>query len=347
MSQESSLWLNQNTLIGFEEKRGTAWHYRKADQGTESNHYPGAIPVSEVNRRLFNWSAVSVPMGLELSEVLGTEYPTWKIAPDYQVICRDDTTALFGVFKAGYQIHQYREWLIDNVSRIASQELQVGSAGLLKGGAQAWVSFEMPDNLVTRSGVEFRPNLVACTSHDGSLATTYKRTTTVVVCDNTLAMALGGDGEVFKIKHSQNSLVRGVQVLDARSALDVIHEDADDFAREVDALTQEHVSQREWSLFLEAYVPMAEAPGRSRTMAENKRESLTRLWNSDERVSPWKNTAWGVLAAANTWFNHEQTFRNSPARAERNMTNALDGTTSKHDDGVLSTLGKVLSLVRN
>jgi hypothetical protein len=44
---------------------------------------------------------------------------------------------------------------------------------LLKGGALAWVSVEVPDNIVTPEGVVFpgvvfRPNLLAARTHDGS-----------------------------------------------------------------------------------------------------------------------------------------------------------------------------------
>ena len=43
----------------------------------------------------------------------------------------------------------------------------------------------MPDTITTPEGVAFRPNLLATTSFDGSSATTYKRTVTDTVYDNT------------------------------------------------------------------------------------------------------------------------------------------------------------------
>src|SRR5215467_11157674 len=59
MSQETSWWLNNMTLQGFTDKRGTAWHYMESEQGAEPNHYPGAIPVPDVKRRLFDWEPVT------------------------------------------------------------------------------------------------------------------------------------------------------------------------------------------------------------------------------------------------------------------------------------------------
>src|SRR5215831_410838 len=67
MSAENIPWLNKNVLVGFTEKRkspgnpdGVAWHYDKRYQTDESNHYPGAIPVEDVRRRLFNFEPVLI-----------------------------------------------------------------------------------------------------------------------------------------------------------------------------------------------------------------------------------------------------------------------------------------------
>src|SRR5438034_6679062 len=68
MSRETSEWLNQNTLIGFTDQRGHAWHYRASDQGDQPNHYPGALPVEDVKRRLFAWDAVECPLSVTLPD---------------------------------------------------------------------------------------------------------------------------------------------------------------------------------------------------------------------------------------------------------------------------------------
>ena len=60
MSKETMEWLNSNILVGFTAERGNAWHYRADLQGTEPNHYEGAIPTDDILRRLFAWSG-SVP----------------------------------------------------------------------------------------------------------------------------------------------------------------------------------------------------------------------------------------------------------------------------------------------
>lgn len=359
MSKETSEWLNQNTLIGFTAKRGTAWHYRAADQsnipstlypkadtivvdGQEyaTNHYSGAIPVHDVNRRLFYWDAVQCPMAVDVSGVLGVEQPTWKKSAKKVAWVRSDNLEELGNPSPGWTAHPYSQWLIETTQTVADGDLDIASAGLLKGGAQAWVSYEVPDTIATPEGVQFRPQLLATTSFDGSIATTYKRCTTLTVCDNTLAAALGeAKDQQIKIMHSKYSHLK---VMDARTALGIIYTTADVMSAEIKALCETPVSEREWSQFLDLYVPVPEEKGRGKTMAENKRDLLTNLWCNDFRAAPWRGTAMGVLQATNTWFHHGQVVRGA-TRPERNMDNVLNGRTEKHDALVLDTLHKVLT----
>ncbi|MGW6054456.1 DUF932 domain-containing protein [Streptomyces sp. NPDC055189] len=334
MSKESLQWLNANTLIGFTDQRGSAWHYRANLQSAETNHYPGAIPVDDVKRRLFGWQAVASPVYVE-SPVTGGLVPV----PERRAFVRSDTGHVLGIFGDGYQAHAYEEWLIDTIAQLLDADLAIGSAGLLRQGAVAWVSVEVPENVVTPEGVEFRPHLFGATSFDGSLATTFKRAVTNVVCDNSMCAGLAEAGQQLKIRHSRYSQLR---LGEARQALNIVYEIADDFAAEVKRLCETSVSERQWADFLDAHAPLPQEPGRSRTMAEHKRDSLERLWRNDMRVAPWQHTAYGVLQAVNTFTHHEQTVRGA-VRAERNMLRAVTGGVDDLDLGTLRTLDDVLA----
>lgn len=332
MSQETLQWLNANVLIGHTDKRGKAWHYRASAQGTEPNHYPGPIPVNDVQRRLFNWKVESGPVMVHAGR------HGLVRAENRQAIYADDTGDVLGVFADGYTIHQYQDWSLEKVASILDDGLSIGSAGLLRDRAQAWVSVEIPDNIRTPEGVQFRPNLLACTSHDGSLATTYKRVVTNVVCDNTMGAGLTESGQVIKIKHSRNSTFR---VLDARKALAMVMAVADDFAAEVRQLCQVTVTDSAWRRFLLTHVPDGESQ-RSQTRASTERAELNRLWDYDERVAPWRNTGWGVVQAVNTYAHHYGTVRGA-SRVERNLCRAVAGKTDALDLSTVTTLDKVLT----
>lgn len=333
MSRETLSDLNINTLIGYSDKRGHAWHYRIELQGLESNHYNGPVPVDDVLRRLFNFEVIEAPIFYLL--------PDGRYVPSQagrKGMLRDDNEYDLGAFKSGYQGHAYREWLLDNVAMLLDDELGIGSAGLLRKGGQAWVSVEVPESITTPEGVEFRPNLIATTSFDGSLATTYKRVFTRVVCDNTAEMALQEDGQEFKARHSKYSAYK---IVDARNALQIVHTMTDDYAQEITRLCDWKVSEAEFNALLTQLIPINdEISKKSLTMREGKRAEITQMYHNDPRCAPWKGTAYGVSQAFSTWFHHSSIVRGT-TRGVRNMENAINGETGKHDKMVLDALATI------
>lgn len=334
MSAETNNWLNSNILVGNTEQGYRPWWYNQTldTLNDESVLYPSFVPVDDVLRRLFNFEVVESPLFVEApnGEMISVEGRK-------AMVCSDNN-AVLGVFSDGYKGHQYPEWLVDNVATILDANVGINSAGLLDNRAVAWVSVQVPDTITTPEGVAFRPNLIATTSFNGKLASTYKRTVTLVVCDNTLACGLSERGQVFRVKHTRNSEVR---IHDAREALNVIHTVEHEFASEVKRLCEWEVRTAEFEALIDLTTPLpTEEKGRKFTMAENKRNSLRDLWETDPRVAPWSGTAFGVVQAFNTYNHHEGIVRNAH-RAERNMYNAITDDTSKADDYILGKLALV------
>jgi phage/plasmid-like protein (TIGR03299 family) len=339
MSKETQEWLNQNCLVGFTEKRGNAWHYR---EGT-NNHFPGAIPIDVVQQRLFAWTALEAPFYVPqpILTVSDDMVPSWSFHqsqvatdPTRKNIVRSDTGALLGSFKASYQPHQYNEWLLNNVKGILSQDLQIGSAVLLKGGAVACVSVETPDNIRTPEGVEFRPHFIAATSFDGTVATTYGDAFTNVVCDNTMHAALGEQGaHRMKVRHSAHSALK---LGDAREALNMVFTMADDFRKEIAMLCDAKVSDNGFERILDAVAPIPELKEngnatRAGVLADAKRDKLWSMWTTDPRVTPWRYSAFGAWQALNTYQQHESLTRGKATRYERNMSATLSGKSECFD----------------
>jgi phage/plasmid-like protein (TIGR03299 family) len=355
MSKETLEHLNTNTLIGNTTQRGTAWHYRAQHQGDESNHYPAAIPLPDVQRRLFHWTAQSRRIAVEIPADLGAmthltpdgSPAAWAVVDGRQAIARSDRADghVMGIFATGYQMHQYVQWLLTTVADILDDDLAISSAGLLRDGAIAWVEVSVPDSITTPEGVTFRPNLLATTSFDGSIATTFKRTITDTVCDNTRDLALAEKGQHYKIRHSRHSAAR---LAPARQALAMIHTLADDFTAEVATLCATQVTANQWNQFLDAHTPRHHPgtrqllTGRSLTSADKKRDTLQRLYRHDPRVAPWAGTAHGVLQAVNTYEHHEATIRGTD-RAERNMLRTATGDYERLDRATWTTLTHILA----
>lgn len=329
MSKESREWLSTNTLIGFTEKRGNAWHYREGD----NNHYRGAVPVTDVEKRLFDWTAEERPVYVD-----GSGHDL-IVVPDRKAIVRSDNDHVMGIFKDGYQPHQYRQWLLEEVANILDDGLSIGSAGLLRGGAVAWVSVEVPENIETPEGVVFRPSLMARTSFDGTIATTFGRHITNVVCDNTMAVAAEQHGgQQVRVRHSSKSLTR---LSDVREALGIVYSIADDFAAQVAALSSVQVTDKSFERLLDDLNPLPDPDRKAAyTRAEKRRDSLWHLWTSDTRVAPWHGTGFGAWQAFNTYGQHEGEVRGM-GRVERNMLNAVNGTIESAD---VDTVKRILAL---
>lgn len=354
MTNEKLETLNTQALIGHTDKRGRAWHWRQGLQGEESNHYPGAIPPEDIQRRLFNWTPIE---GTIESTYITDEGVVRITDPTRKTVIHPQTQRILAIFMVESKIHEYNQWLVRNMEILTdSGELEISSAGLLKEGAVAFVQAEMPENVDTPEGVSFRPFISAATSLDKSLATTYQRGAQVIVCDNTLAASLRErDALRIKIKHTSGSLDR---IQEVRDALQLVRQAADSFAAEVAALCATTVTDKQWAAFLQASFPVPEAVMVSAkvknkaaiTRATNRHDQMTGLWNNDNRVSPWRGTAFGVVQAMNTFTHHLAAVRDTQdmgdrqqVRVERNMLYTVSGTWDKIDQGTYDTLAKVLS----
>jgi phage/plasmid-like protein (TIGR03299 family) len=334
MSRESMDWLNNNTLIGFTDKRGTAWHRDLSLINGLDNHYAGAIPVEDIHSRLFNWHAIPSTVYVDG----GMEFGLMK-DESRKAFIRSDNGVILGTHSDSYQGHGYGEWLVEHLASLVGAEAQFANAGLLRKGAVAWVQIEMPENVTLTGGVTLRPFILATTSFDGSVASTYKTGATNVVCDNTYSMFMGEAGEKYKRKHTKNSTFN---VLDAAATVNTLHLVAERMTSDIERLLSVDVSERAWAHFVEAHAPIA--PGdtkRTVTMAETKRQALTGLWRTDARVAPWQGTAWGVVQAVNTFNEHLAIVRNA-TREERKFTRAVKDEIATADRETVTTLSRIL-----
>lgn len=340
MSRETIEWLNENTLIGFTEKRGKAWHYR---QGND-NHYVGGIPVEDVRKRLFDWEAVEVPVHTGTTSAQFS-VPSSDTIPGFKAWVHPKTGEVLGVHKETRALHQYAEWLVDTTADILDDDLQIGSAGLLRGGRMAWVQVEVPDTVETPEGVKFRPFILARSAMDGSFATSFSRSVTNTVCDNTMFIAAtehGGQKITFRASGNNE-----VKLAEAREALGIVYSAADDFSRQVAQLTATPFSGRNFHDLLELEVP-GEVPGAGDSKREyaqwkkvqEKRDFIRDLYRFDERVAPWTGTAFGAWQAFNTYDQHERKIR-SANRVERNQIQMVKGQQDSADAKILT---KILEL---
>ena len=112
------------------------------------------------------------------------------------------------------------------------------------------------------------------------------------------------------------------------------------FEHQIQKLTSEYVSDATWNKFVAALTQPSSKSTRAVSMAKTKVAQIVNLWESDDRVAPWKNSAYGVVAAVNTHAHHFQTVKGS-TRADRNMNRVMDGGVDKLDSSTLRLLASV------
>ena len=170
MSKETMDWLNTQTLKGYTEIDGFAWHNDaalRAELGVADNHYPGPIPVGDVIARLFNWEPLEG--NVQTTAVTDDGTYTWTdetrktIIRPQGALNPQDAGGVLGIAKLTYLPHSYSGWLLGGLSNLVGDTLGVGSAGLLELGAKAWVQIRTPETLHTPQGFDFRPYILAAT----------------------------------------------------------------------------------------------------------------------------------------------------------------------------------------
>lgn len=322
--------------------------------------FAGPIPVAEVQRLLFNWEAISVPTGNFIpvgAESIGD--PGVMFLPDgrlvravvtegAQGIVRSDDFTELGRHTNRYRIHDYDEWLIKNVSYILQGTLSILSALTLKNGAQACVEIGLDESMHdNETGLDFWPFLLARTSLDGSIATTYEAFNRLLRCDNMFA-GISRDakaaGRQVKFKHTANSLSED-NMMAVREALSILDLAAQDMMTGTRKLCGIPVTRLQWTKVLDILEPQA-GPDSSKvavTKATNRREALDHYYTTDPMSAPYAGTVFGGLQAASTYQHHGVGVRGT-SRLERVYDRTIRGDMAKSDFATLEAFATVLDM---
>jgi hypothetical protein len=111
--------------------------------------------------------------------------------PEQKVLYRSDTKTPLSVVSSRYQVVQPDEILsfYKDLTEVGGFELE--TAGVLKGGRKLWALARTGQSATLKGRDEVNGYLLLATACDGTLATTAQFTSVRVVCQNTLAVALG------------------------------------------------------------------------------------------------------------------------------------------------------------
>ena len=250
----------------------------------------------------------------------------------------DKGNDVLGVVKERYNPFQNEELFAFGDALLTDGRWE--TAGSIKNGTVVFGSLALDREIVLdRTGVEDKVNtyLLVHTSHDGSLSIQASVTPVRVVCQNTLNMALRGNKQTYKIRHTQNAEGR---VSVAREALGIAHKYLDAFEVEAAALFAASVDDNKFFEIVKAAYPMPEVDTKgAMTKWQNKADTLFNIWNGPTEVGV-KGNAWGAINALTERLDW---FRNPRGGNEENVRAAASG----FDAATNVEKGRLLSIVKD
>lgn len=332
-------------LVGYVGENGIPF---AQESGRTDNIFEGPVPMDRAVELL----SFPVETVVPTVTVNGETFPFTVKGKGFKGFYRTDIGVGIGIGSEGKAEHPYPEWLLGGLSNLLDSDVNLGSVGLLRQGAQAWATIETDDNREGPGGIVYKPRIMAFSSYDGSLSTGFGKCHTLAVCANTFSMGLSEMGaDKWSVKHTKNSALR---IADARQALSILVAQADEFDAAMELWLNTPVTDTQFTAWLDAVKPLpapetdrkSGGPGRAYTMAEGYRDRVTGLYRTDPRVAPWQGTKFGVFQAFNTdatW--NTQVKGESQDRTDRNIGLVIHGASGEADANAMVALDRVLATV--
>jgi phage/plasmid-like protein (TIGR03299 family) len=258
--------------------------------------------------------------------------------PDKMAIFRTDNQAYLGVVGDGYQIMQNKTAFdfIDYLLQ-ARDGAHYESAGVLGKGERIWVMAKLPET-IRIAGTEdlTRVYLLIATAHDGSMAYTAKLVAERVVCENTLAIALGEASTAVRIKHTKSAQARlalGLKFMaSVGNSVQSLNEKLNILASR--KLTRESATNVFDRLFPQTKDEKGEVKESKRR--DNVLSTILSLYESNDKnaIPEVRGTAYNLLNAITEYTDHFRPARITEARKgysddQARAENALFGSGEK------------------
>lgn len=233
--------------------------------------------------------------------------------PEQKVLYRSDTKTPLSVVSKRFKVVQPAEILefYRDLTEVGGYELE--TAGVLKEGKKIWALARTNQSVTLKGGDMVNGYLLLASACDGTLATTAQFTSVRVVCNNTLAVALGDRTTAVKVPHRSEfdaQVVKqqlGIAIIPWSSFADYIKELAD--CRVADKTVESFLTR----VFTYTH-PSTEQPVNVHAM--NKVLELYAGCGKGAGLSSAKGTAWGLLNSVTEYVDHHRRARSQDHRRD-------------------------------
>lgn len=237
--------------------------------------------------------------------------------PEQKVLYRSDTKTPLSVVSARYQVVQPAEILefYRDLTEVGGFELE--TAGVLRDGKKFWALAKTGQTGVLKGKDKVDGYLLLATACDGTLATTAQFTSIRVVCNNTLAIALGESQGAVKVPHRSQFDAQAV-----KRQLGITISSWDAFMVRTKALAERKVTDTAAEAFLRRVLTYPSANPADRTVPvvnERAIKAVGELYagrGKGAQLASASGTAWGLINSITEYVDHHRRARSDDHRRD-------------------------------
>jgi phage/plasmid-like protein (TIGR03299 family) len=237
--------------------------------------------------------------------------------PDQKVLYRSDTKAPLSVvsnrFKAVHPLEILETFR--DLTEVGGYELE--TAGVLKEGRKFWALARTGQSAVLKGKDQVHGYLLLATACDGTLATTAQFTSVRVVCNNTLAIALGEGQGAVKVNHRSQFDSQAV-----KRQLGIAISSWDGFMVRMKALSERKVTPDMAEAYFKRVLTYAavNASGQPVTAVNDRAlKAVQELFTGrgkGSNLASASGTAWGLVNGVTEFIDHHRRARSEDHRRD-------------------------------
>ncbi|KRE94514.1 hypothetical protein ASG87_18030 [Frateuria sp. Soil773] len=234
--------------------------------------------------------------------------------PEQKVLYRSDTRAPLAVVSQRFQVVQPGEILEFYRDLTEMGGFQLETAGVLREGRKFWALARTGQSVTLKGRDTVDGYLLLATACDGTLATTAQFTSVRVVCNNTLAIALGDRCNAIKVPHRSRFDSAAV-----KRQLGITVAPWGGFVTRMKALAECPVDPDSVEGLLRRVLTYPSRENKATVVNEQAVASIRALYEGGGRgssLASTRGTAWGLLNSVTEYVDHHRRARSDDHRRD-------------------------------
>jgi phage/plasmid-like protein (TIGR03299 family) len=234
--------------------------------------------------------------------------------PEQKVLYRSDSKAPLSIVSKRFKVVQPGEILEFYRDLTACNGFELETAGVLREGRKFWALARTGQSATLKGRDKVDGYLLLATACDGTLATTAQFTSVRVVCNNTLAIALGNASSGIKVPHRSQFDPDAV-----KRQLGITVSSWDGFVARMKAMVDRPVDPDSVEGLLRRVLIYQVQDNKVMVVNEQALSNVRSLYEGGGRgalMASSRGTAWGLLNSVTEYVDHHRRARSDDHRRD-------------------------------